>query len=114
MAAYRHHLPQLDGGVFLTDAGLETDLIFNHGIEMPEFAAHTLLTDEHGRTALAIHGRIPHTRSRLRGRFRAGYPDVARAAALRCGAQLGSPDPGDPLQRLSDEPCRTRRVRSLG
>lgn len=52
MARYRHHLPQLDGGVFLTDAGLETDLIFNHGIEIPEFAAHTLLPDEHGRAAL--------------------------------------------------------------
>ena len=52
MARYRHHLPQLDGGLFLNDAGLETDLIFNHGIEIPEFAAHTLLPDEPGRAAL--------------------------------------------------------------
>lgn len=52
MAMYRHHLPQLDGGLFLNDAGLETDLIFNHGIEIPEFAAHTLLPDERGRAAL--------------------------------------------------------------
>jgi S-methylmethionine-dependent homocysteine/selenocysteine methylase len=52
MARYRHHLPQLDGGLFLNDAGLETDLIFNHGIGIPEFAAHTLLPDEHGRAAL--------------------------------------------------------------
>lgn len=52
MALYRHHLPQLDGGLFLNDAGLETDLIFNHGIDVPEFAAHTLLPDEHGRAAL--------------------------------------------------------------
>lgn len=36
-------LPQLSGRVFLTDAGLETDLIFNHGVEIREFAAHTLL-----------------------------------------------------------------------
>lgn len=50
--SYRQHLPQLDGGLFLNDAGLETDLIFNHGIDIPEFAAHTLLTNEHGRTAL--------------------------------------------------------------
>jgi S-methylmethionine-dependent homocysteine/selenocysteine methylase len=52
MARYRHHLPQLDGGLFLNDAGLETDLIFNHGIDIPEFAAHTLLPDERGREAL--------------------------------------------------------------
>ena len=52
MTTYRHHLPQLDGGLFLNDAGLETDLIFNHGIEIPEFAAHLLLSDENGRAAL--------------------------------------------------------------
>lgn len=52
MARYRDALPQLDGGIFLTDAGLETDLIFNHRIEIREFAAHTLLPDAEGRTAL--------------------------------------------------------------
>jgi len=53
MAIYRNRLPQLSGGLFLTDAGVETDLIFNHGIEIREFAAHTLLPDETGRVALA-------------------------------------------------------------
>ena len=43
MAMYRTGLPQLGGGLYLTDAGLETDLIFNNGIEIREFAAHTLL-----------------------------------------------------------------------
>ncbi len=52
MPLYRHHLPQLDGGLFLNDAGLETDLIFNHGVDIPEFAAHTLLANEAGRAAL--------------------------------------------------------------
>jgi len=52
MTKYRNRLPQLDGGLFLNDAGLETDLIFNHGIDIPEFAAHTLLDDEDGRAAL--------------------------------------------------------------
>ncbi len=52
MAKYRDHLPQLEGGLFLTDAGLETDLIFNHGIEIREFAAHTLLPDPTGHAAL--------------------------------------------------------------
>jgi len=53
MAIYRTQLPQTEGGFFLTDAGLETDLIFNHGIEIREFAAHTLLESPEGRFALA-------------------------------------------------------------
>ena len=52
MALYRNALPQLSGDLFLIDAGLETDLIFNHGIEIPEFAAHTLFPDPKGREAL--------------------------------------------------------------
>ena len=43
MSRYRGGLPQLSGDLFLADAGLETDLIFNHGIDISEFAAHTLL-----------------------------------------------------------------------
>jgi S-methylmethionine-dependent homocysteine/selenocysteine methylase len=52
MPKYRTALPQLSGDLFLLDAGLETDLIFNHGIDIPEFAAHTLLPDPKGRDAL--------------------------------------------------------------
>ncbi len=40
MPRYRNSLPQLSGDIFLADAGVETDLIFNHGIEIREFAAH--------------------------------------------------------------------------
>ena len=52
MALYRNALPQLSGDLFLTDAGVETDLIFNHGIEIREFAAFTLLPTPDGRAAL--------------------------------------------------------------
>ncbi|MCC6751536.1 MAG: homocysteine S-methyltransferase family protein [Deltaproteobacteria bacterium] len=52
MPQHRNRLPQLSGDLFLTDAGVETDLIFNHGIEIREFAAHTLLPTPHGRAAL--------------------------------------------------------------
>ncbi len=52
MARYRDALPQLSGDLFLMDAGLETDIIFNHGVEIPEFAAHTLLPDPKGRETL--------------------------------------------------------------
>ena len=51
MTSYRNALPQLDGDLFLADAGIETDIIFNHGIDIPEFAAHTLLTDQKGRVS---------------------------------------------------------------
>ena len=53
MSGYRDALPQLSGELFLADAGIETDLMFNHGIEIREFAAHTLLPDERGRQAVA-------------------------------------------------------------
>ncbi len=53
MAMYRHQLPQHGGGLFLTDAGLETDLIFNRGVDVPHFAAHTLLAHPEGRAHLA-------------------------------------------------------------
>jgi S-methylmethionine-dependent homocysteine/selenocysteine methylase len=46
-------LPQLDGELVITDAGCETDLIFNKGVPIREFAAHTLLSDDAGRSALA-------------------------------------------------------------
>jgi S-methylmethionine-dependent homocysteine/selenocysteine methylase len=52
MPSYRNALPQLAGDLYLTDAGLETDLIFNNGLEIREFAAHTLLPDSNGRQAL--------------------------------------------------------------
>jgi homocysteine S-methyltransferase len=40
-------LPQLGNSVFLTDGGLETDLIFHHGIDLPEFASFVLHSDRH-------------------------------------------------------------------
>ncbi len=45
-------LPQLDGGFFLTDGGIETTLIFHRGIDLPLFAAFALLDDEQGRETL--------------------------------------------------------------
>jgi S-methylmethionine-dependent homocysteine/selenocysteine methylase len=45
---YRRRLPQLDGGFFITDGGLETTLIFHRGLELPAFAAFPLLADDEG------------------------------------------------------------------
>ncbi len=44
----RAKLPQLEGGLFLTDGGLETTLIFHRGIDLPAFAAFDLLKDDEG------------------------------------------------------------------
>ena len=41
-------LPQLSGDrMFITDGGLETDLIYHRGLELPCFASFPLLADEH-------------------------------------------------------------------
>jgi len=52
MAKYRHDLPQQRGGIFLTDGGMETSLIFNDGADLPHFASFVLLDKEEGRTLL--------------------------------------------------------------
>jgi len=52
---YRRRLPQLDGGLFITDGGLETTLIFHHGLELPAFAAFDLLKDDEGTDQLRLY-----------------------------------------------------------
>jgi S-methylmethionine-dependent homocysteine/selenocysteine methylase len=52
MPAYRNRLPQLDAPVFLTDGGIETTLVFHDGLDLPDFAAFTLLEKPNGRAAL--------------------------------------------------------------
>ncbi len=49
---YRHSLPQLAGKDLLTDGGLETCLIFHEGLELPLFAAFTMLDDQEGKAAI--------------------------------------------------------------
>ena len=53
---------------YVTDGGLETDLIFHHGVDLPEFAAFPLVDDEHGREVLT--------------RYYDGYADVAAKAGV--------------------------------
>ncbi|MFC9689152.1 homocysteine S-methyltransferase family protein [Kribbella sp. NPDC056951] len=43
---------QLPGRPVVTDGGLETDLIFHHGVDLPYFAAFPLLDSEEGRSLL--------------------------------------------------------------
>ena len=90
---FRNALPQLDGGFFLTDAGLETDLIFNHGIEIREFAAHTLLPDSAGRKALADY----------LGRFLALAADLDTGFVLDSQTWKAHPHWGGDLGATDDE-----------
>jgi S-methylmethionine-dependent homocysteine/selenocysteine methylase len=52
MSKYRNALPQMSGDLFLTDGGIETYLIFHDGLDLPYFAAFTLLKTDEGRAAL--------------------------------------------------------------
>jgi homocysteine S-methyltransferase len=45
-------LPQLSGGLFLSDGGLETTLVYLEGVDLPYFAAFPLLKDDAGRKCL--------------------------------------------------------------
>lgn len=65
----------LAGGRYVTDGGMETDFIFHHGVDLPEFAAFPLLDTEEGR--------------RLLSAYYDGYRAVASAAAA--GLMLESP-----------------------
>jgi S-methylmethionine-dependent homocysteine/selenocysteine methylase len=41
-------IPRLGGSPFLTDAGLETCMVFKDGLDLPCFASFVLLDDPHG------------------------------------------------------------------
>jgi S-methylmethionine-dependent homocysteine/selenocysteine methylase len=53
MTRYRGDLPQLSSpSVMLSDSGMETDLIFNEGFDLPLFASFTMLDDAASTDAL--------------------------------------------------------------
>ena len=83
MSKYRQRLPQLEGGLFLTDGGLETTLIFHERVELPLFAAFDLLRDKAGREKLRQYF-LPLHRLAARAwrRLHSGEPDLARQPRL--------------------------------
>ncbi|HEY8547791.1 MAG TPA: homocysteine S-methyltransferase family protein, partial [Acidimicrobiales bacterium] len=68
-------LPQLAGRPVVTDGGLETDLIYHHGADLPEFAAFVLMDDDKGRDLLT--------------QYFEGYIEIARKAGA--AIQLETP-----------------------
>lgn len=91
-------LPATDRG-WVTDGGLETDLLFHHGIDLPDFAAFPLLDDADGRRVLADYYRA--------------YADVAaRAGAgllLETPTWRASTDWGQRLGYDADATARVNR-----
>jgi homocysteine S-methyltransferase len=99
MARYRHDLPQLKGGTFLSDGGMETTLIFHEGMELPHFASYVLLE-------------TPDGRERLDSYYRR-YLDIARAHGtgfiLDTATWRANPDWGSKLGHDSNELDRLNR-----
>lgn len=107
MATLLPRLPQLGGGPFLADAGLETVLAFQQGIDLPHFAAFPLLRSEHGRSRLLAYYRsfvdlaaghdtglvleAPTWRAGLDWGRRLGYPAADLAALNREAMHLLAP-----------------------
>jgi homocysteine S-methyltransferase len=83
--SYRKALPQLGGGLFVTDGGIETSLIFNDGLELPDFAAFDLLKRPGGEAALRKYFRAY---ARIAARHGAGM--VLESATWRASADWGA------------------------
>jgi S-methylmethionine-dependent homocysteine/selenocysteine methylase len=85
MTLYREALPQLGPELFLTDSGLETDLIYNQGVDLPQFAAFPLLDDAAGvrrlRSYFADHAAVA---------ARADVGFVLESATWRANADWGA------------------------
>jgi homocysteine S-methyltransferase len=52
MANYRTNLPQIEEIIFVCYTGVDTDLIFNRGIDLPGFASYALLETYEGKEIL--------------------------------------------------------------
>ena len=85
MTVYRDALPQLGREVYLTDSGLETELIYNQGVDLQQFAAFPLLDEAEGmrrlRSYFAGHAAIA---------ARAGVGFVLESATWRANAHWGA------------------------
>lgn len=85
MAKYRNKLPQLGDGLYITDGGIETTLIFHEGLELPDFAAFHLLKTPEGEAALRKYFRMYAQIAKL---FATGL--VLESATWRANAHWGT------------------------
>jgi S-methylmethionine-dependent homocysteine/selenocysteine methylase len=82
---YRTSLPQLQGGLFLTDGGIETTLIFHDGLALPDFAAFALFGSLEGEEALR---RYFNSYAALARRRKTGL--ILESATWRASADWGA------------------------
>jgi hypothetical protein len=59
MTTSHNKLPQMSDQIFLTDGGLETSLIFEKNIHLPEFAAFGLVESTSGMRAAVSYWKAP-------------------------------------------------------
>jgi len=113
-------LIQLSAPLTVTDGGLETTLVFQQGIDLPDFAAFPLLDTEVGRAALVDYfepyldlGRrlavpvvvdTPTWRANLDWGARLGYDanqlDAVNRRAVEFVRQLATSGPGGPVEHV--------------
>ena len=103
MGSYRLNLPQLGEEIFLTDSGMETDLVFNKGFDLPCFASFMLLNDPSGRAAMYDYC-LEHALLAKRN----GFGFIFESATWRA-----SPDWGDRLGLDKTRSKRRTAMRSL-
>lgn len=85
MARYRDNLPQLSSDLFLTDGGIETTLIFQAGLDLPDFAAFDLLKHDAGYQALQSYFR---TYAALANNYQVGL--ILESATWRASRDWGT------------------------
>jgi S-methylmethionine-dependent homocysteine/selenocysteine methylase len=95
---HRHHLPQLEDRLFLTDGGIETSLIFHDGLDLPLFAAFDLLKDDDGTAALRNYFR-PYAKLAADNGTGFVLESPTWRASPRWAKELGYPD--EELDRLN-------------
>ena len=88
----------MNGQLFVTDSGLETELIFHDGIDLPAFASFPLLDTDAGRARLRRYSRGSSTLARRHG--------VGRRSS-RSATWRANPDWADPAR------LRLRRARRI-
>ena len=115
---YRNALPQLNGGFFVTDGGIETTLIFHQGLELPDFAAFDLLKRPGGESALREYFRA-YARIAARHNADVVLESATWRASADWGARLGYSEAElaeanrraiELLERIRDELSETRTM----
>jgi len=98
MGITKQQLPQLADKICITDGGMETDLVFHHQLDLPEFAAYDLLRHQQGYETLSDYYK---TYAELAQRYRLGLilETVTWRANADWGAKIG--DSPQDLERFN-------------